>query len=381
MKRIFLIVCCLISIHFSFGQEYDNFSDGHLTIPSEYLGDSIKLKLHLPFTHKTASEQVKYPLFIILDSQHETVYPQILRSLDLLMNESQIPEMLMVGIPFNIRNRRYLTSNQKKDGETISGIQKTENFITKELIPLMQKQYQSSDYILVVGHSRTGFLVNYLLYSNKEVFDVAIALSGFYDNEPLGLENMKSFFTNPANLPIHSAYYFTAGTSLEEQTYLKECKAMESVLQSSNTGVKWKFIEQSNANHMTNYWLSVPMILIDHFAPYNDILNEWFEKDSNGVTFEKPSQLLKRKLELAGEKLSCKLNPSLTQLFSIASLYAGKEGGLEEAIKIIKYGKAYYPNYEDLDATLSDFYSRLGDKEQAAYWEEQYKKHLQNKEK
>ncbi len=356
---------CLLVFTQAFSQKYFNYSDETLEINSEVLGEKFIMSFHLPETFRYASKKASYPITIIFDSQHESTYPHIINSMDLLTSESQMPESIIVGIPFDIYNRRYYTSGQIKEGEKLMGIEKTEKFVFEELIPLLQKDYQANNFIQILGHSRTGFLVNYLITKRSKEVDIAIALSGFYGNNPLPMETFKKYIADDSNFPSPFKYYFTAGNSLEEIPYLKDCTEMNDFISAGNKAknVTAKFSVNSGANHMTNLWVSVPSILIDAFTDYNKVLNNWFQDEEKKKRITNPLEELKRDLKVTSDKMGFEVNPGLTQLFSIASVYGSSDKELEKAIDIIGYGLSYYPNYLDLNWTLLDYAKRLGNTE------------------
>ena len=272
---IFIIFVTVGRVH---AQEYTLYSNDILVIDSEYLKESIHLNIHLPETFNFSSDSAKYPITIIFDSQHERTYTQIINSFDLLTNETQVPETIIIGVPFNIRNRFYLTSNQRLDNDSISGIERMERFLFSELIPKLQKDFKANNFISLIGHSRTAFLVNYLAYHRSKEINIAIALSGFYNEKPLSTDSFYSFLTDSDNFSQKFSYYYSAGTTFEETTYLSQYQKLDNLLSNSSLpeNISVHFEENQYANHMTNYWISIPPILIDAFNDYNAILDSWF---------------------------------------------------------------------------------------------------------
>ena len=364
-----------------YGQSYYSYTNEQLKIESNYLKDSIDCNLQLPETFKYSSKTTKYPVIIIFDSQHEKTYPHIVNSIDMLTNESQMPESIIIGIPFNRYNRTYLTSNNNKKNDTLAGIKRTELFLFKELIPLLKEKYKANDFLIIIGHSRTAFLANYLMYEQSDNIDVTISLSGFYSDKPLSVQKMEDFFLDSSNFQNKLKYYFTAGTTSEEKTYLEEFNTMSTFLENSTTpkNLVWKFQQTENSNHMTNYWLSVSPILINVFANYNEILNSWFETKLRNDSLKKPIAVFKNDLIGTSEKLNFKINPSLTQIFSIASSYYYEMKDYKTAIDFILLGKEYYPEYYDFDEFLAELYKELGNKNKERYWRKSYENGKENK--
>lgn len=348
-KWVLLIAMAIITCNI-FGQGYSLYSDEKLSIESEYLQEKIELNLHVPETHPFSANTTKYPITIIFDSQHERTYPLMINSIDLLTSETQIPESIIVGVPFNYQNRLYFTSSQKREGDSLSGIERMELFLFNELLPLLQNKYKGNEYISLIGHSRTAFLVNYLVFKNASQINLAVSLSGFYNDAPLSINTFYNFLADASNFPQQLNYYYTAGTSLEESTYLVQLSNLDSLIKTKSIAknVKATFSETSNANHITNYWVSLPPILIDVFSEYNSILDSWFHDASKTENIDHPIQLFKSDLEKTGKSIGVSLNPNLTHIFSLASHFANNKKDYKTAIEFFELGLLYFPDYLDL---------------------------------
>ncbi|MBX2871978.1 MAG: esterase family protein [Saprospiraceae bacterium] len=376
MKSIFLLLIGLVLGTAVEAQNYLSYAKEKRQHRSSFLSDSVDVDLFLPETYPFAADSTRYPVIIIFDSQHEFTFPHIMQTIDLLTGEAQMPESIVVGIPFDYRERFYLTSARKRAGSDTMGIERMEGFLFEELLPMLKLNYQANDYLGLIGHSRTAFLVNYLLTQRSQEVDLAVALSGFYSNEPLGIERFRAFAQNEDNFPARIRYYFTAGTAKEEETYWKECTEMAGYLKQQPLSDKlvWTFTESPNANHMTNYWLSVPPILVDLFADYNHILNHWLHEKLSSDPLPNPSAALLADLKQAGESLNFHLNPSLTHIYSIASDFAFQKKDYQKAIEVLELGLAYYPAYLDFDLTIIDFYKKMDAPEQLKKYKENFRK-------
>ena len=358
MKQLLYLFFFFGGFHL-YGQAYINYSDTLISTHSSFLKGPITYNLHLPETFNFAAPSTKYPLIIIFDSQHRFTYPHIIKSLDLLTSESQMPESIIIGIPFDSQNRRYATSRQKLKADSLTGIERTERFLFEELIPSLQKNYKANDWVMLIGHSRTAFLCSYLFKTNSQTVDVAVALSGFYE-EPAQLEDMQVFFSQPQNFPHPCAYYFTAGTTKEEAVYQRQCEAISLFLEKNTLpkNLKWKYTKTANANHMTNYWVSIPGVLLEVFSDYNSILDNWFATKLKDKQLKKPVSEFRNDLQERSIALNFELNPGLVHIFSLASHYANQHD-YATAIGFIQLGKEYYPHYPEFDEYLEEFRQEL----------------------
>ena len=371
---LFMVVLCRQQLP---AQSYSHYSDDSLAFHSELLQEDILLRLHLPETFYDAAPDVRYPVTILFDSQHERTYPHLIRSLDLLTSETQIPEMIIIGVPFSKHNRYYLTSAKVSQGDSLSGLQRMDKFLLNELLPILKNEYKAGDFLTLIGHSRTAFLVNYLAYQHPKDIDAAMALSGFYEEPPLSVELFAAFLSDEKKFTRPFSYYYSAGTTREDSVYLRQEEQLDALLQSTNnTGnPRVHFQKNLHANHMTNYWMSVPAMVTDAFAAYNNILDLWFHHRLEKENPVDPVGVFKQDLADASKKTGTNLLPGLTHVFSLASHYGYQKKDYRTALQFIDYGLTYYPDYLDLLAEKISYHELLGQKEKVIY----SKKVLQDK--
>ena len=358
-------LCCFIGIFLNLNaQGYNNYKTDTLQFYSKILEDSVLVDIHYPLSLNFKNEEMTFPLIILFDSQHNNAHPYNIETINYLTCDNQIPDCIIAGIPFSIQNRYYRTSASIPKGDAISGIQKMETFLFDELKPFLQKEYSTDDYTIIAGHSRTGYLVNYLVTNDYEHFNVAISTSGFYSDE-LKKEIRENFLDNIKTQQKLFKYYMTAGTSIGEQTYYADFSEMATFFSSTNIpdNFSWKFIETPYANHMTNYTMSLPPVLIDNFSSFNNILNDWLHVKLDSINAEQALATFKNDLITVSKKEGFTVYPSITQVNSIASYYWNNEQ-FDIAIDFLNYGKDYYPENYDFDLFLAFLYKLKEDKNQ-----------------
>jgi enterochelin esterase-like enzyme len=372
MKLAVLVV--LLTICFGAGtalsRQLELYTTDFLTIESEFLKETMQLTVHLPETQPFAAKTTTYPIILLFDSQNERTYNHIISSIDLLTSESQIPESIIIGIPFTMQNRMYLTSSQKRQSDTLSGQERLDQFLFSEVIPKLQSDYNAGEFISLIGHSRTGYVVNYLTYKRSQTINLAISLSGFFSHEPLSMSSFASFLANGDNFPGKFSYYYTAGTTLEEEPYMMEFRSLDSLLSQSQIpqNVSVTFKEIPNANHMTNYWVAIPPILVEVFAEYNAILDTWLHSKLKSETIEWSVAHFESDLKQVGESIGTTINPSLTHIYSLASEFAFQRDDYETAVDFLKLGLSFYPDFLELYYELIEFYKVLEDVEKIEYY-------------
>lgn len=357
LAALSLLVCTLVS-----SQSYEVYSNDVLKLYSENLGDSINLNLHKPESLGKSGPSIKFPVTIIFDSQHKLTYPRIINTFDFLSIEALIPETIIVGVPFNFKNRKYLTSDQHKEGDALMGIERMERFLFKELIPKLKTEYKANDFLMIIGHSRTAFLVNYLLTKQSSNINVAVALSGFYKEHPLNDGIFEDYLSHNKNFSKPIQYFLTAGTSAEETTYKNQYDALNTYFSNTSlaNNLELRYSINPNATHMVNYWMSIPQILLNSYKEYGLIINDWLFNKLEDEANKKPIEEFKSDLDKLKTDLNLDANPSITHIYSFANHYLNKKD-YATAIDFVCLGLNYYPDYLDFYPLLINLYEQNND--------------------
>lgn len=232
--------------------------------------------LHLP-AHFQDERNRSYPLIILFDSYNQFTHEQNLNSIEMLTYHAQIPASVVAGIPFNARDRWYYTSDeQKKAGDSLTGMDHTDQFVFQELIPMLRNSYHATGPLILLGHSRSGFLTAALMIRHAHEVDAIGSFSAF--TEPgFTLADLPDFLNKVAdrNHPLH--FYMTAGAqNPEEEGYLYSLQQVAASLnQQENAQLQWSLTTFPYAGHMANYNFSTPHVLLNYFGVYSQWLLDW----------------------------------------------------------------------------------------------------------
>lgn len=165
-KLWILLFVCAFSLPLLAQDPYIIYQNNERSIYSEHLQDSITIDLQVPQNVRYAAEKTGYPLLILLDRQNATIYDVNLRAVNFLAGSgAQIPQCLIAGVPFRSEDRFRLTSRRKKMDDQRAGINRTADFLLEELVPALKRDFPGINYLIIAGHSRTGYLVNFLALS------------------------------------------------------------------------------------------------------------------------------------------------------------------------------------------------------------------------
>jgi len=350
-------------------ESIEMYKSASLSFYSHYWNDSIQCQLAIPVSYSTNMEQDSMPLLLLFDQQNSTSFNYHLRSINFLTGAAaQIPELLVAGIPFPPNKRFWLTDSDPRTGDSISGIERTAKMLFEELIPTFEKRYPAVNYLIIAGHSRTGWLVNYLLAHYPENVNAAGSFSSFFETEEVIAKLVKLAQNEKGN----SHYFFmTAGNSFEEQTYMTQLGKMAERLDTTtkNPRFRWSFQVLPNVNHITNFGLSLPIMLTDLFIPYNKILGSWFAGKQDSLRgLDAVNQLIKD-----FEQLPYPIHPQLLHWYSLTSHYYNTND-YETARLFLEVGLEYYPDEPGLMLFMAEVLQLQQNTEEALRYLENFEK-------
>ena len=247
------------------------------SVYSNILDETRKIWVHVPAIAMPDSGKIKYPVLYLLDGDgHFSSVTGMVEQLSTINGNTIMPETIVVGIP-NTDRTRDLTPTHVAEAFGDSSFVKTSgggdeflDFIQKELIPYVKKNYPASEYRTFVGHSFGGLTVVYALLTRPEIFDnyVAIDPSLWWDdlllikmadsifaNENF---NKKSLFTGVANtmpegMDIATVVKDTTTDTQHIRSILQFVKSAELSKEKTGLNFGWKYYNDDDHG-------SVPLI-------------------------------------------------------------------------------------------------------------------------
>jgi predicted alpha/beta superfamily hydrolase len=287
------------------------------SLNSEVLDETRRIWVHLPAgASDDTFGKTKYPVLYLLDGpSHFYSVTGMIKQLSTTNGNTVVPEMIIVAIPNTHRTRDLTPTNAEVDpfgGDTAwlkgsGGGEKFNDFIEKELIPYIDKNYPTSSYRTFVGHSFGGLTVINTLLTRPELFSnyVAIDPSLWWDDQIMlskaktALSELKfdkkSLYLGIANtmedgMQIEDVSQDTAKASLQIRSMLK---FVETVEEQNDNGLSfsWKYYEDDDHG-------SVPLIteydaLRFFFGWYRfKELNQFFDPSSKATPDEFKSAIV-----------------------------------------------------------------------------------------
>jgi predicted alpha/beta superfamily hydrolase len=169
------LFCCSSSVH------ADESIPAHLSlrIPSKLLSETRVVNVYVPPGYDGKSEQ-RYPVLYMLDGGVKEDFPHLSSTLDALIQNGEIPPMLLVGIE-NTERRRDLTGPTTVEGDreiapVVGGSAAFREFIATELMPQIRMFYRVNDDTAIIGESLAGLFAVETMFLKPDLFDTYIAL-------------------------------------------------------------------------------------------------------------------------------------------------------------------------------------------------------------
>jgi predicted alpha/beta superfamily hydrolase len=323
-------------------------------IHSTILNEDRKIYVYNPVNH---SEPL--PVIYLMDGEMISLVAGIV---DFLYQVNQLPPMIVVGIGnYEYDRARDLSPTHSllnMDGTTDNINFKTSGggedflkFIKDELMPFVEKNYNTSPNKIFFGHSLGGLMSSYCLLNHPEMFNSYIAVS------PALWWDKESIFTNADLLLQNKALknktiFFSDGN--EGAEYHKGVIKFQTLLQQKKiAGLRYKYIAYPEETHNSEVVKATQdglNFVFENWKPAKsdttvDLIVKFYQKRSEQNGFQ----------ELPPEQL----------INDMGYKYLGNPNKINEAIKFFELNTQDYPNSFNAFDSLGDGYAAKGDKEKA----------------
>ena len=167
MKNLFLLAFSVLLCVQSFAQvSYETFE-------SQQLNTSRDLKIKLPKDYDPESD-LKHPVILVFDAEY--LFEPVAGQVSYQTYFDEMPQSIVVGVIQN-KERFYDSYFDELTGLPIESGKRFYNFISQELIPYIDSQYNTSKFKVAVGHDLMGNFINSFLFQDDPIFQAYINLS------------------------------------------------------------------------------------------------------------------------------------------------------------------------------------------------------------
>ena len=170
---------------------------------SKMLDKTVPLSIHLPANYDNSKKT--YPVLYMLGSHYRARFAMLASTLD-YMGETQIPEMILIGVDLPEGNRILLPTRENQNTKIPDGYI---DFFETELIPQINNTYRTAPFNVLFGGSNSGFFSIYTLLKKPLLFNAYFASSPSLSNMPeMMQQKIKSGLlkTLPENRFLHIIY-------------------------------------------------------------------------------------------------------------------------------------------------------------------------------
>lgn len=334
-------------------------------LESTVLGETRPYLIGLPDGYENSEQS--YPVIYLLDGDghfhHTTGTAQF------LSRAGRIPPMIVVAIPNTSDRTRDLTPPIIKSGEdrfaTAGGADNMLQFISDELMPHIEKNYRTTPYKVLIGHSFGGLFAVHAMVHRPEMFNALLAISPslWWDEQELVEQAERFLIENPdyeANL------YMTMAN--EGGNMLGGAWKLSAVLEeSAPESLIWEFRLMDEEDHGS----------IPHRSTYyglETIFKDWKDISDPLAYYEKGGMAaIQAHYDRLEEKFNMKNMKAPESLINRLGYQLLSEGRTEEAIKVFKQNVEDYPKSSNVYDSLGEGYKEHGETEKAV---EFYRKSL-----
>ena len=147
-------------------------------IHSAVLNEDRSFKVILPESYSWASSR-KYPVLYLLDGQTHAGHAT--GSLGYLMQQGEIPELIIVAIDSTVRVRDFTQTDWPEAWIGGGGAEHFADFLQRELIPRIEHDYRTAPFRILSGHSASGQFALHMLATRPALFNAFVVMAPSLD--------------------------------------------------------------------------------------------------------------------------------------------------------------------------------------------------------
>ncbi|GGK62141.1 alpha/beta hydrolase-fold protein [Rufibacter glacialis] len=342
------------------------------TIHSAILKEDRNLWIYVP--KSAADTKTRFPVLYLLDG--EGFFTSMVGTVDYLSALGKMPEMIIVGIENTDRVRDltpthfpfWASGKPANELKASGGGPNFMAFLEKEVMPYIEKRYQTQPYRMLVGHSLGGLTVLQALVNQPTLFTsyVAIDPSIWWDNKLIMKQAEKAL--TQKDYAGENLFFATANTMDKGMDTVRVVQDeaqgnhnvrnhllfRETLRKSKNLAWAWKYYPEDNHG-------SVP------FPAQYDALRFFFKKyeldkdlKDSTITLE----YVKNHYRTVSAILQYPVLPAVGTVNALGYISMG-EKRYDKAYQFFKMNLENYPTNAGLHDSMGDYYVEVGDKKKA----------------
>jgi uncharacterized protein len=334
---------CLVFVNTSVAQVV-SFGESY-RIHSSQVNEEREYKVYLPDSYKWARDK-RYPVLYLLDGDSHFFHTAA--AVDFLSGQGEIPEMIVVAIASTVRVRDFTQTDWSSHWVGGGGADKFRAFLSKELIPEIDRTYRTQDFRVLFGHSAAGQFALYCLTSDPNLFQAYFALSPSLDwDDELPLRSLESYFSSAQTLKTF--VYVGRGDDYAGGKALADFNKLAEILGKAPQGVRSQIRSFPDETHTT-------LPLIGQIDALRSLYSGWRLPDA---TLDKGLAAVQAHYENLSKMLSLRVAIPENALNDLG--YAAlQQGKIKEAITLFQSNVDANPNSANAYDSLAEGYLKDG---------------------
>jgi uncharacterized protein len=314
-------------------------------IHSSQVNEEREYKVYLPDSYKWARDK-RYPVLYLLDGDSHFFHTAA--AVDFLSGQGEIPEMIVVAIASTVRVRDFTQTDWSSHWVGGGGADKFRAFLSKELIPEIDRTYRTQDFRVLFGHSAAGQFALYCLTSDPNLFQAYFALSPSLDwDDELPLRSLESYFSSAQTLKTF--VYVGRGDDYAGGKALADFNKLAEILGKAPQGVRSQIRSFPDESHTT-------LPLIGQIDALRSLYSGWRLPDA---TLDKGLAAVQAHYENLSKMLSLRVAIPENALNDLG--YAAlQQGKVKEAITLFQSNVDANPNSANAYDSLAEGYLKDG---------------------
>ena len=246
---VLTIILCFALSSYSGNNAETIIGGERITIHSKVLNEDRVILISVPDNYDNTD--MRFPVLYVLDGN--THFRHAVGATDYLARYGLAPGLIVVAIT-NVDRNRDLSPVHVENIPTSGGAEKFHKFITKELMPNIEKNYRTTDYNILMGHSFGGTFIGYSLLDHPDVFNAYIAVSPYIqyaDNYVVNeaKQKLKSKYNSP------KSFFMTVGDEPDYFDALDEFSAL--MQEKSDNSINFLYVQMPGENHITTPYMTL----------------------------------------------------------------------------------------------------------------------------
>lgn len=319
-------------------------------LKSKKLNETRDIQLYIPEGY---SEDKVYPIIVVLDAHY--LFETVVSNARYYSYWDEMPECIIVGV------NQYKTEDRARDCmyADASGLPtekgaKFFEFIGMELIPFVEKNYNTANFKMIVGHDLTANFSNYYLFKDVPLFDAYINLSPYFAPKMEGriATRLEEFETKK--------FYYLATADEDTKKAAKRIRGLNETLNGlKNENIFYYYDDITEANHNSLAVQAIPRAMSKIFTIYRPIsVKEYKEKILSLKT--SPYLYLMDKYKTINELFGFEKRVSVNDFMAIYSAVRKSKINDEDLKLLAKLGKKEYPDTSLFHFFMGEYYEKTG---------------------